>query len=425
MAKKRTSLSQTLFGEIDPYGSDAADQTEAGSAGRQARLALEVIRPDPGQPRQLLPASLNQALARGKLGPVEALQQWLRQLDEKSGELSGKHNLQELRRLATSIEQHGLINPITVRLPRPGETLPPGAEYFIVTGERRYWSHVLLAVEKRQIQEGNEITTPDQIKALIANEGVSVRAHQLIENLLREDINAVEKARGLWALRYELSGVNHGSPVSDNSSVPDAVNHGSLTPGTGQKAALVPWSRVEETLGISKRYRIFVTSVLELCPEALALVDRYDLSERLIRPIVQKLKHRADLQVEALEQVIAWREDPDTDDAPDRAIVASTQGLVDQLLAREEARTAVPPVRRTMPAGARPAGADQFRAKVQGALRFLNRLEESDLAGLIHDLATTSSHTGVVNDLHDLRDRIDTILDAITAHSSKHPQSRR
>ncbi len=425
MAKKRTSLSQTLFGEINPYGSNAGGQSETRPGDRQARLLLEVIRPDPDQPRQLLPAALNQAVARGELAPGDALRQWLRQFDEANGEISAKHNLQELRRLATSIEQHGLINPITVRRPRPGEALPAGAEYFIVTGERRYWSHVLLALEGRQIQEGNEITAPDQIKALIANEGVSVRAHQLIENLLREDINAVEKARGLWALRYELSGVNHGSPFSENFSSPARVNRGSPSGKTTPETALVPWNKVEETLGISKRYRIFVTSVLNLCTEAQDLVARYDLSERLIRPIVQKLKDRADLQVEALRQVAAWREEADSDDGPDRSMVASTQGLVDQLLAREEARMAGPAATRKTPVGDPRLGAEQFKAKVQGALRFLNRLDEPDLAGLINNLATTSSYTGVVDDLRDLRDRIDTILDAITVHGSNHHPPRR
>jgi hypothetical protein len=415
VAKKRTSLSQTLFGEINPYGVTDSP-VEAPQAGQPAALAVALIRPDPNQPRQLLPSPLHQAVAEGRLAPAEALQQWLRQVDEEESDASSKHSVHELRRLATSIEQHGLINPITVRRPQAGESLPAGVEYVIVTGERRYWSHVLLNLEGRQVREGHEVTGPDQIKALVASEGVSVRAHQLIENLLREDINAVEKARGLWALRYELSGVNHGSPPGEETPA------GSKAPrGSTREADLAPWARVEETLGISKRYRIFVTSVLNLCLEAQQLVDTHDLSERLIRPIVQKLKDRPDLQLEALGQLVAWREENEVEDGPDRAIVASTQALVDHLLAREAARTA--PARpasgqRTTPANDT-SGAEQFRSKVQGALRFLNQLEERDLAGLIHDLATSHTYASMVDDLRDLRERLDAILEAIAIQGNR------
>ncbi len=289
MAKKRTSLSQTLFGEINPYGEETAQAPES-PAGAPVTFLLVAIRPDFSQPRQLLPADLSAALAKGEILPSEALSRWLAQAEAANTDPGLIHNVAELRRLAASIQQHGLINPITLRRPRPEEPVPAGVEYLIVTGERRYWSHVLLGLEGQQIREGHAVSSPDQIKAVVANEGVSVRAHQLIENLMREDINGVEKARGLWALRYELSGVNHGSPAA-----------------AGPEDQLVPWSQVEEVLNISKRYRIFVTSVLNLTPEAQQLVTRHNLSERLIRPIAQKLKDQPALQIEALQQLVDWR----------------------------------------------------------------------------------------------------------------------
>ena len=50
----------------------------------------------------------------------------------------------------------------------PGNTpVPAGVNYLIVTGERRYWAHVLLAVAERKIQEGLETRNPDTIKATI------------------------------------------------------------------------------------------------------------------------------------------------------------------------------------------------------------------------------------------------------------------
>jgi hypothetical protein len=400
VAKKKTSLSQTLFGQIDPYGTVSEESLEPGLTGPQATLPLEAIRPDPNQPRQLLPRALSQALAAGPLTPVEALHSWLGQTDETDSDSAQRPR--ELRRLATSIAHHGLINPITVRRARPDEALPPGVDYVIVTGERRYWSHVLLSIEGRTIKEGTEVAEAGQIKAVIVQAGTSVRAHQLIENLMREDINAVEKARGLWALRYELSGVNHGSPAQSNSEL-----------------KLVPWGQVEESLDISKRYRIFITGVLDLSPQAQILVAEHHLSERVIRPIVQKLKTRPDLQVQALQQLIRWRDAQDTDSDPGQPLVASTEELVAQLLDQAEAKASLEPDRKSPPIVRRSLGTEQFRNKVQSALRFLNKLEEPDLINLTQNLATTTQYAEVMDDLRDLRERIDTILEAVTIYSSQ------
>jgi ParB-like chromosome segregation protein Spo0J len=365
----------------------------------------------------LLPAELSLAITSGALSPTAALAAWLNQAEQDTSDSALKRHVYELRRLATSIEQHGLINPITLRRPRPEESLVPEVEYLIVTGERRYWSHVLLALEKRQVHDGAEVGSPEQIKALLSNEGISIRAHQLIENLMREDINAVEKARGMWALRYELSGVNHGSPLA---STPGQVNHGSPSQGRVEET-LVPWSQVEEMLDISKRYRIFVTSVLNLNEEAQQLVIRHNLSERLIRPIVQKLKERPELQVEVLKRLITHREAGDNE--PDQPAAELVGGLVEQLLARVTVvdTPGGAPVRNATPGGKRlTSGAEQFRSRVQGALRFLNQLEEPDLVGLTQDLATTQEYTHVVEELRDLRERIDTILEAVNIYSSQH-----
>jgi hypothetical protein len=401
VAKKRTGLSQTLFGGIDPYGVSLEAPTESTLVGQATTFPLETIRPDPGQPRQMLSPELSLAVAQGITLPAAALAEWLDQAEQVEPASAPKRQTHELRRLAASIEQHGLINPITLRRPRPEETLPPGVEYLIVTGERRYWSHVLLNMEGRSVHEGSEVSESGQIKAILSSEGISVRAHQLIENLMREDINAIEKARGLWALRYELSGVNHGSPASSNSEV-----------------TLVPWNRVEEALGISKRYRIFVTSVLNLSDEAQQWVIRYNLSERLIRPIVQKLKERPDLQIEALRKLIAQREGEEGE--PVQPATELVEGLVEALLAREAAASGGDSPARTTPAAKRQIiGAEQFRSRVQGALRFLNKLEEPDLAGLTRDLATTQEHTVVVEELRDLRERIDAILEAVAIYSDQ------
>ena len=81
-----------------------------------------------------------------------------------------------LRELADSIAKHGLIQPILVRPMDDGS-------YRIVAGERRWRASRLAGLEK----------VPVVIKEMSDNEAAELA---LIENLQREDLNAVEEALG-------------------------------------------------------------------------------------------------------------------------------------------------------------------------------------------------------------------------------------
>jgi hypothetical protein len=299
-----------------------------------------------------------------------------------------------------------------VRQPGPEESLPAGAAYLIITGERRYWAHVYLLSKGKQIHEGETISEPSQIKATIAPAGITIRAHQLIENLLREDINAIERARGMWILRYELSGVNYSSP--DEADF-EGVNYSSpfttdLTGVNYSSPQFVAWSQVEQALGISKRYRIFVTSVLKLSPEAQELVDAHNLAEMTIRPIVQKLKEKPELQLKALNQLVAWQAENEAEDGPGRAIVASVRELVDKLLAAEAGAPAEAKITRSVSS----APVVRFHNKVRQTLDFLGRLKPNDREGLTEALGR-DEFAEVMIDLRHLCLQIDTILDSVTA----------
>lgn len=403
MAKKKTGLSSTLFRGIDPYAQD-----EEQPAGDVARLPVAAIRPDPGQPRRLLPASLAEGVASGQLSPVEAMHRWL-ESDELPAALEG------LQQLAGSIERHGLINPISVRRPREGEALPDGVRYLIVTGERRYWAHVLLAVSGRRVGQGETGHEPEMIRAAVVDGGISVRAHQLIENIMREDINAVEKARGLWALRYELSDlsgewVNDSSPSQDD----DEVNDSSPTP-----RELVPWNRVSEELGISKRYRIFLTQVLTLSPEAQAIVQEHGLAETTIRPIVQKLRDEPELQLAALQQLVAWQMDNEAFDGQRRSITRGVEELVERLLQQKERSATTPDVQQAAAALDAEAQTRRFRRRIRGAIRFLHGLPRPERALLARDLALDANYADVVEDMHALRDQIDELLQRVDEYRAE------
>lgn len=134
-AKKNAEVVRAQFGGRDPlFGS-------AGKLPKLVELRLEVIRLNPDQPRKTF--------------------------DEKT-----------IAELASSIEQHGLLQPITVK------RLPDGDAYLLVAGERRYRAVQKLGrpMVTAIITDGN----PDELA--------------VIENLQREDLRPVEQADALARL---------------------------------------------------------------------------------------------------------------------------------------------------------------------------------------------------------------------------------
>jgi ParB family chromosome partitioning protein len=93
---------------------------------------------------------------------------------------------QELEQLADSIDQHGLLQPITVRKIDDGEG---DIEYEIIAGERRWRAHKFL--HKTRIKA--------IIKEDITDEKSMINA--LIENLQRQDLNPMEEAESIVALQ--------------------------------------------------------------------------------------------------------------------------------------------------------------------------------------------------------------------------------
>jgi ParB/RepB/Spo0J family partition protein len=379
--RKSTGISDLLFEDVDPYGATIGNPISKPIE----RFPLEAIRPDPEQPRRLLPVDLAEAVNLGQITPETAISEWLKRAQAETGSTLAQE-IRELRRLAAAIEQHGLINPITIRPAELGEN-----RYIIVTGERRYWAHALLNLEKRQIKEGEETHPSDQIKATLVPPGASIRAHQIVENLMREDINVVEKAHGLWALRRELSD--------------DAYRRHSESQ-EGGKPNLVAWKQVEDALDMSRQYRARIVAVLDLSEEAQQLIDNHNLAEATIRPIVEKLKKYPDLQVQALKQLIKWQaaEAEGTDDG--RRIVPSVRDLVDRLLTAREAPA-------TEPARSQGLDFDKFRQKVRGTLRYMQKLDATMLTELTRIMENESGGK-IVDELQALRDQIDEMLTVLS-----------
>ena len=149
-----------------------------------------------------------------------------------------KESIQEL---AESIAAHGIIQPLVVR-PKAGFD----KEYEIIAGERRWHA--------AQIAQLHEV--PVVIRKL---SDVEALEFGLIENLQREDLNALEEALGYRQLvdefghtQEKLAGLGKSRSYVANTmrllllplSVQDYVRDGSLT--AGHARALVTVDNVEE-----------------------------------------------------------------------------------------------------------------------------------------------------------------------------------
>ncbi len=94
---------------------------------------------------------------------------------------------QSLRELAESIEQHGLLQPVTVKRKEDDQD-----RYILVAGERRFRAHQLLGRTK--------------ILGIVLTSG-NIDELAIIENLQREDLNPIEEAEALAKLmdRYQYT----------------------------------------------------------------------------------------------------------------------------------------------------------------------------------------------------------------------------
>ena len=144
MAVKRNALGRGLdslisMDDVQPSGSSAINE-----------IAIHLIKPNPDQPRT-------------------------------------NFNKEALEELATSIREHGIIQPLTVRAADAGT-------YMIISGERRFRAAKLAGLE----------SVPAYVRT--ANDG-QITEMALIENIQREDLNAIEIALTFRKLidQYELT----------------------------------------------------------------------------------------------------------------------------------------------------------------------------------------------------------------------------
>jgi ParB family chromosome partitioning protein len=126
-----------------------------------------------------------------------------------------------LERLVESIRREGLMQPVIVRPARPGA--PGAAPYELVAGERRW----------RAAQRAGLTRIPAVIRAL---DDEHAAQWALVENLQREDLNAMDRAHALRAL-CERFGLPHAEAADrvglDRSTVANLIRLTDLEPEIG------------------------------------------------------------------------------------------------------------------------------------------------------------------------------------------------
>ncbi len=144
------------------------------------------------------------------------------------------YDQERLEELAASIRLEGVLQPIAVRYD------PERDRYVIIHGERRWRAAQLARLES--------------IPAIVREVGEEQRLiQQLMENILREDLNALDRAAALRRLKRQMG---------------DA-----------------PWEQVAEAVGI-KRSRLFQLLSTEKLPEPVqAEIRAGRLSEKQSRPL--------------------------------------------------------------------------------------------------------------------------------------------
>lgn len=287
---------------------------------------------------------------------------------------------ERLEELADSIRQQGVLQPIVVRYEQERDL------YVIVHGERRW----------RAAQRAGTISLPALVRDVPADRRL---IHQLTENVIRDDLNAVDRAAALRRLKTTLGDAS--------------------------------WEQVAAAVGI-KRSRLFqLLGTGKLSPQVQEDIQQGRLSEKQSRalqgmPAVKQEALREMLVQERLpEQAVmrlarAYREFPAVSDDPESARRALSELRTLLLPEQSDAiQHQTSTILRALGRAAEGSNSDRRRlgqlAKLVGSPNFdegkLTR-ELSDVVRLLArlPLEPASRPETVTEQLTELRDALDAIL---------------
>ncbi len=296
--KSRTSCANTsLFDNIglDLLKADPGEQLADNSL-RIEYIPAELVRPDPIQPRRVLPETIHLAFHANRLTPVQALREVIQiaqvvarqnsrpfnslldffadSEDDRETEpprLSPEEQLvRDLVNLAVTIRDDGQVNPLTVVDVTQGVT----RLYRIETGERRYWATWLL----RDFLAGYE--GDGTIPCILIPSGRASVFRQAKENTARAGLSAIAMARQSALLLLTAHGIERPEGAVANDFYRQALDIDMRDTREFTSAILSAMG------GISRMHFSRYKALLRLSDEALELADRHNLDEGQLRYVL-------------------------------------------------------------------------------------------------------------------------------------------
>lgn len=201
---------------------------------------------------------------------------------------------EKIKELAKSIKEVGIINPIQVR--------PKGKEYEIIAGERR-WKACQVAGKK---------TIPAIIKNI---DGTRVITESLIENIHRENLSDIEKAKALRIImkKKNIKKLTELSKIVglSNHTVGEILDSAEIRKELEGPSRKVSQSVISETRGLPREER----------KKIIKIAAKKDLGGRKIRKLVSIIKEapeplkkqilRKEIDPETAEKKLKeWKEEP-------------------------------------------------------------------------------------------------------------------
>lgn len=312
MAKRRSRGTRALLEEMGSLGDFAESAAEISGRGiRVVNMVLERVRPDPAQPRRVLPENLRNEFLSGHINARQALERWEALVAEETTILGRprpdwkallerdpedrtedtvdidppgqpgpeEELLRSIVATAATIRHGGQVSPITVT------EVDNGSYYRIETGERRYWAHHWL-----NVWVGNGF---EQIQCIIVPDASPWR--QAAENTSRENLSAIAMARQLATLLLDLYEIvpDYTTAISNDwyrQALEYRVPRGE---GANLRAALG---------GIERSQFSRIQALLRLPDPVWELADRYRLEEKRLRYVLRETDET--LQVRLVRAIV-------------------------------------------------------------------------------------------------------------------------
>jgi len=337
---------------------------------RVERILLELVRPDPIQPRRVLPERIHHTFHDSRLTPTQSLRELVQSAqiaarqrgrpfngllellpdpnseadDDSAGKLSPEEQLlTDLVNLAITIRDDGQVNPLTVVDVSEGVT----KQFRIETGERRYWASWLL----RDFIPG--YTSDGMIPCIIVSPDLASPFRQAKENTARSGLSAVAMARQAALLLLTVHGYELPGYAVNNDFYRQALEldlRGKREYTSDILAAMGSISKVH-----FRRYK----ALLNLSDEALELADRHNIAEKKLRYVVNlEPTYHTELLRQIIDFDLTSKQVKELCDSGKEGNVSEEQDK--EQISREALRFA-----RSMKAGSETSGSELARALIE------------------------------------------------------------